>query len=208
MHRCRVHRRGGEKSRTGTLSGSNQNAQQDAAAPRPAVSATPGAARKPQRRRAEQQRQRHDFPAAHVHPQQQRATSGESIIPAVSVTAQGQHLPAPPPAAAPAAASAACVPQVVARNSRPAPAARPAAPPPMMPGAIRASSRGCGPTLLNGNRVMTIRKNHSGLQRMSAPWRNATRSSRQKTRHHSPVPPPVSARRRTVSGGPGSAGGW
>ena len=46
----------------------------------------------------------------------------------------------------------------------------------MMPGAMRASSWGSGP-IPRGKRVMTMRKNQSGL-RMSARWRNAISSSR------------------------------
>ena len=52
----------------------------------------------------------------------------------------------------------------------------------IMPGAIRASSCGSGP-ILSGKRVITIRKNHSGLA-ISALWRNATRSSRRKMRQN------------------------
>jgi len=46
----------------------------------------------------------------------------------------------------------------------------------IMPGAMRASNWGSGP-IPNGNRVMTMRKNQSGLK-MSARWRRAISNSR------------------------------
>ncbi len=88
-------------------------------------------------------------------------------------------------------------------TTAPAPAAGQLAPPRIMPGAIRASSLpGCGPTL-NGSRVMTIRKNHSGPA-MSAPWRTP-RAARTKTPHHSPAP---AGQRQAAGGIRGPGSGW
>ncbi len=94
------------------------------------------------------------------------------------------------------------------RNSRSS-ASRPAAPPPDDAWRDTRQQLRLRPDALNGNnRVMTIRKNHSGPV-MSAPWRNATRSFRD--RRHAITclapSPPVSARRRTVSAAPAAAGG-
>ncbi len=52
---------------------------------------------------------------------------------------------------------------------------------------------------------MTIRKNHSGPA-MSAPWRNATRSSRQKTRHI--TAPSPAGQRQAADGIRGPGSGW
>ncbi len=66
----------------------------------------------------------------------------------------------------------------------------------IMPGAIRASSCGSGP-ILSGKRVITIRKNHSGLA-ISALWRNATRRKTENAPEHHAAPVCVSEMRRIL----------